>query len=149
MYFFTQSISLSNILQPPHKEDCCPSGLELLPCGIHSKFEATHLLAPIFKRSRDIGGAEEDRTPDPLLAKQVLSQLSYSPMNVVGLGRFELPTSPLSGVRSNQLSYRPVKEELEAHGSRATGPQPPLRVTVGLEKSFEDQVEHAAQLSCA
>src|SRR3954464_564377 len=28
--------------------------------------------------------------------------------NVVGLGRFELPTSRLSGVRSNQLSYRPV-----------------------------------------
>jgi hypothetical protein len=28
---------------------------------------------------------------------------------LVGLGRFELPTSPLSGVRSNQLSYRPVK----------------------------------------
>ncbi len=26
----------------------------------------------------------------------------------MGLGRFELPTSPLSGVRSNQLSYRPV-----------------------------------------
>ena len=26
-----------------------------------------------------IRGAEEDRTPDPLLAKQVLSQLSYSP----------------------------------------------------------------------
>ena len=29
------------------------------------------------------------------------------PHEVVGLGRFELPTSPLSGVRSNQLSYRP------------------------------------------
>jgi hypothetical protein len=28
---------------------------------------------------------------------------------LVGLGRLELPTSPLSGVRSNQLSYRPVK----------------------------------------
>src|ERR1039458_8991742 len=27
---------------------------------------------------------------------------------MVGLGRVELPTSPLSGVRSNQLSYRPV-----------------------------------------
>ena len=26
---------------------------------------------------------------------------------MVGLGRVELPTSPLSGVRSNQLSYRP------------------------------------------
>ena len=28
---------------------------------------------------------------------------------MVGLGRLELPTSPLSGVRSNQLSYRPIK----------------------------------------
>ena len=28
---------------------------------------------------RDFGGAERDRTADPLLAKQVLSQLSYSP----------------------------------------------------------------------
>jgi hypothetical protein len=27
---------------------------------------------------------------------------------MVGLGRFELPTSRLSGVRSNQLSYRPL-----------------------------------------
>ena len=26
-----------------------------------------------------IGGAEEDRTPDPLRARQVLSQLSYGP----------------------------------------------------------------------
>jgi hypothetical protein len=26
-----------------------------------------------------VGGAEGIRTPDPLLAKQVLSQLSYSP----------------------------------------------------------------------
>ena len=26
---------------------------------------------------------------------------------MVGLGRFELPTSPLSGARSNQLSYKP------------------------------------------
>ena len=28
------------------------------------------------------GGAEEARTPDPLLAKQVLSQLSYSPIMI-------------------------------------------------------------------
>jgi hypothetical protein len=27
---------------------------------------------------------------------------------MVGLGGFEPPTSPLSGVRSNQLSYRPI-----------------------------------------
>jgi hypothetical protein len=69
-----------------------------------------------------------DRTADLLRARQALSQLSYSPKyvlsattnlpgkpnhsqeqgNLVGLGRFELPTSPLSGVRSNQLSYRPI-----------------------------------------
>jgi hypothetical protein len=29
-------------------------------------------------------------------------------MPLVGLGRVELPTSRLSGVRSNQLSYRPM-----------------------------------------
>jgi hypothetical protein len=54
------------------------------------------------------GGARRDRTADLLRARQALSQLSYGPVNVVGLGRFELPTSPLSGVRSNQLSYRPA-----------------------------------------
>ena len=52
------------------------------------------------------GGARRDRTADPLLAKQVLSQLSYGP-GLVGLGGFEPPTSPLSGVRSSHLSYRP------------------------------------------
>jgi hypothetical protein len=29
---------------------------------------------------QEFGGADRDRTDDPLLAKQVLSQLSYSPM---------------------------------------------------------------------
>ena len=56
-----------------------------------------------------VGGAKEDRTPDLLRARQALSQLSYSPSlpSLVGLGGLEPPTSPLSGVRSNQLSYRP------------------------------------------
>ncbi len=92
------------------------------------------------------GGASRVRTGDPLLAKQVLSQLSYGPVDstleprpgstvdpfflrqgaaarggrqpisavatqhqekVVGLGGLEPPASPLSGVRSNHLSYRP------------------------------------------
>ena len=30
---------------------------------------------------RESGGAEEDRTPDPLRARQVLSQLSYGPVS--------------------------------------------------------------------
>ena len=36
-----------------------------------------------------------------------LSRVRY---DVVGLGRLELPTSRLSGVRSNLLSYRPIKQ---------------------------------------
>ena len=38
----------------------------------------------------------------------VLISMMRFRLAVVGLGRFELPTSPLSGVRSNQLSYRPI-----------------------------------------
>ena len=56
------------------------------------------------------GGADRVRTDDLRLAKPALSQLSYSPdATLVGLGRFELPTSRLSGVRSNRLSYRPAR----------------------------------------
>ena len=33
----------------------------------------------IFLLHSDLGGGERDRTDDPLLAKQVLSQLSYTP----------------------------------------------------------------------
>ena len=60
-----------------------------------------------------VGGARRDRTDDILLAKQALSQLSYGPITetcqqeLVGPGRLELPTSRLSGVRSNHLSYGP------------------------------------------
>jgi hypothetical protein len=35
--------------------------------------------ATIWKQRIRFGGADRDRTGDPLLAKQVLSQLSYSP----------------------------------------------------------------------
>ena len=60
------------------------------------------------------GGGERDRTDDLLLAKQALSQLSYTPLIknskkhaiLVGPGRLELPTSRLSGVRSNQAELR-------------------------------------------
>ena len=58
-------------------------------------------------------GADRDRTDDLRLAKPALSQLSYSPVVSrlqrlrVGQGRLELPTSRLSGVRSNHLSYWP------------------------------------------
>jgi hypothetical protein len=66
------------------------------------------------------GGAGRDRTDDILLAKQALSQLSYSPEpmlsrynKVVGLVRFELTTSRLSSARSNQLSYKPARATIK------------------------------------
>ena len=72
------------------------------------------------KASLDAGGASRTRTGDLLLAKQMLSHLSYDPDRLsmltqilVGLGRFELPTSPLSGVRSNRLSYRPMRYDCQ------------------------------------
>ena len=74
-----------------------------------------------FSRGRPdrTSGADRVRTDDLRLARAALSQLSYSPVSLktergperpgkmVGLGRLELPTSRLSGVRSNLLSYRP------------------------------------------
>ena len=56
-------------------------------------------------------GDGEIRTLDPLLARQVLSQLSYAPVLgffFMGLSGLEPPTSRLSGVRSNRLSYKPL-----------------------------------------
>ena len=73
-------------------------------------------------------GDGEIRTLDPLLARQVLSQLSYTPglyrlnrafalyftlwayvdICPMGLSGLEPPTSRLSGVRSNLLSYKPL-----------------------------------------
>jgi hypothetical protein len=59
---------------------------------------------------RDVraGGDEETRTPDPLLAKEMLCRLSYVPAPVgwvvVGVSGLEPETSALSGQCSNQLS---------------------------------------------
>ena len=79
----------------------------------------------VFKVQK-VGGDERNRTADPLLARQVLSQLSYAPTFLllsaktclVGLSGLEPLTSRLSGVRSNQLSYRPKKINLRADPSK-------------------------------
>ena len=72
-----------------------------------------YLLLPVITSNHIRSGDKGIRTLDPLLARQVLSQLSYAPMvsNIkllMGLNGLEPSTSRLSGVRSNQLSYNPV-----------------------------------------
>ena len=51
----------------------------------------------------------------------------------MGLGRVERPTSPLSGVRSNQLSYRPsaVPRRRGWLPDRAQGGGPPVAAGAG------------------
>ena len=124
-------------------------------------------------------GDGEIRTLDPLLARQVLSQLSYTPMDAglsfrtslpvfsfvyslsglglsepfpislrlwmnftcfsllgVGLSGLEPPTSRLSGVRSNQLSYKPILEYLIPYRfSNAVFPEPSEQVPRSRESS--------------
>ena len=56
------------------------SGLEP-PTSRLSGVRSNHLsYEPSFLLLKKIGGDERDRTDDPLLAKQVLSQLSYTPV---------------------------------------------------------------------
>ena len=51
------------------------------------------------------GGGERDRTDGLLLARQALSQLSYTPGYLVGQEGLEPSTSRLSVVCSSHLSY--------------------------------------------
>ena len=76
--------------------------LNIYPGPIDIRGQSTTLTAAPNGR----GGGDRTRTDDPLLAKQVLSQLSYTPLrSMVGQGGFEPPTPRLSSVCSNQLSY--------------------------------------------
>ena len=49
-------------------------------------------------------GTNRARTYDPLLVRQMLSQLSYDPIQTTQK-RLELSTSAVTGRRSNQLSH--------------------------------------------
>jgi hypothetical protein len=86
------------------------------------------------------GGGERDRTDGLLRARQALSQLSYTPINqVVGLGGFEPPTSRLSGVRSNQLSYRPSLNRCFGFYLRRCSIWTPQRIYI----RFRDHFSHS------
>jgi hypothetical protein len=75
-------LSSRHFLGSPHegvKEDSIgPTGPELSELAADQKSKR-------LTRQRRIGGREGIRTPDPLLAKQVLSQLSYTPTKAATL----------------------------------------------------------------
>ena len=96
---------------------CSPSLSAVTRLSLNSNF-ASRLVFIKWSGSGD----GEIRTLDPLLARQVLSQLSYAPILAalpqpsvlpppMGLSGLEPPTSRLSGVRSNRLSYKPIYQK--------------------------------------
>src|SRR5690606_26002910 len=59
---------------------------------------------PFFDFGAGIGGADRDRTGDPLLAKQVLSQLSYSPSALPHLAERYASTDEREPIRTHPRS---------------------------------------------
>ena len=70
----------------------------------YSFFRAGSLPPPSAGCKRS-GGAEEARTPDPLLAKEVLSQLSYGPLYVVS-SRLEVGSGNAASAPWRRLTRR-------------------------------------------
>ena len=56
-------------------------------------------------------GTNRARTCDPLLVRQVLSQLSYDPRQTTPAG-LEPATSAVTGRRSNQLSHEAIMKDI-------------------------------------
>ena len=63
-----------------------------------------HTHKDVFLHFKHKNGAYRARTYDPLLVRQMLSQLSYDPIQTTQK-RLELSTSAVTGRRSNQLSH--------------------------------------------
>ena len=147
-------------------------------CGSKNLFpRSRRAQSRLGKSHMTCGGARRVRTDDLMLAKHALYQLSYGPSGapsgqamgrgdlvgqrrlgnasrrgrVVGPGGLEPPTSRLSGVCSNQLSYRP---ELQARAlAIASQPQDTrarlARSAVLAGMSVERETETAAFRTCS
>ena len=83
------------------------------PCSSWSFYRLGFLFYSVFKEQWSWTGS--NRRPPACKADALPTELQPQAVHIayplatpaVGLGRIELPTSRLSGVRSNQLSYRP------------------------------------------
>ena len=73
--------------------------------NLRRRCQQIYSLPPLATReSIHIYGTNRARTYDPLLVRQMLSQLSYDPIQTTQK-RLELSTSAVTGRRSNQLSH--------------------------------------------
>ena len=108
---------------------CVRQGASMRRIACYASIGATRYHANLV----GLGRFEQTPRPHPSLYEPQGVRSNQLSERMVGLGRFELPTSPLSGVRSNQLSYRP--------GFQLLGPRP--------KQSFAlvDQVIHCEHLS--
>ncbi len=122
-----------------------PGGLPLSP--VAQETEPPSVTCHLPRTAPRNSGDDRGRTGNLRLAKPALSRLSYVPeprsplvsrrsylvqrgAAKMGPGRVELPTSPLSGVRSNQLSYEP-----DAYGVRYRSIKHPT-APIGFECRF-------------
>jgi hypothetical protein len=105
----------------------------LLSCPLHGhdslhdvKTSAAHTAPSRDGARRFLSGRRQENT-----------LLPRNPRLVVGLGRFERPTSRLSGVRSDQLSYRPgfQMSEIRCRMSDSSGAMPGRRAFAGATRS--------------
>ena len=82
------------------------TGIEPVLCHHNRILSPARLPVPP-RRHNEINssnGTYRARTYDPLLVRQMLSQLSYDPIQTTQK-RLELSTSAVTGRRSNQLSH--------------------------------------------
>jgi hypothetical protein len=100
-------------------------------------------MSKIGGRRSEISAADPPRSPSRTRRSPTpedMPETVWSPisvlchLNLVGLGRLERPTSRLSGVRSNQLSYRPVQRAAsgDRRSERRRGPKAPRLLTADL-----------------
>ena len=87
-------------------------------------------MSPFIQHFHAYGGDERDRTDDPLLAKQVLSQLSYTPKYLLKIIRPSKLNNDLSELPELTLDVKPdyVSSRLGLHRKEVIQPHLPIRL---------------------
>ena len=84
------------------------TGIEPVLCRHNRILSPARLPVP---PRRHLNGTYRARTYDPLLVRQMLSQLSYDPILTTPAG-LEPATSAVTGRRSNQLSHEAIMKDI-------------------------------------